>query len=316
MIQEQQQQPMQAFQRPVHTWEGPLREGHHELLCDYDEANVSGDWYGNISNFVRAITPSLPITPHPGHTAATSRCCYPLHLLWKEFDNPFGVEIPVQGAQMSWLRHNESLFYMPLLSGFSFVHAESGERYEHFVTAPPTDRAPLTQYMQNLISTKPFEKLASAHSCDFTFGSWYSVLWNPIHCQHHSPQRSAGIFLSYHLINPLRCSDTNPAISTNVASVLDVPSDILRQEVECHNTNRPTMFSSLLGILPYRVRSDVWYRWLGSGLYCAPLQLVKNCNALIMYELKRPGWAGHHDFEHYVKYDRSLSNFLDNPFLT
>eukprot|EP00759_Apiculatamorpha_spiralis_P054572 PhF_6_TR6976/c0_g1_i1/m.10316 len=308
--------PMDFTKPPLHTWEGPLREGHHELLCDYDDGVFTYDWYGNITNFVTATTPQMAITDHAEHTSGFTKLCYPLSSLWAFYDNPYGIEIPVNNAALTWQRPTDSLYYAPLLSAFNFVFAESQERIEHYATSPPTERAPLTQYVQQLISTPAYEKLRNARSCDFTFSSWISVLWNPIHCQHHSPQRSAGTFLTYHFINPLRCSDTHPSVNP-VFSMLDLPPEqqFLRQEIEIVNQDSSRVYCSMFGLLPYRARADMWFRWLGSGMYCAPLQLVKNCNTLILQELKRTKFSGHPDFEHYVKYDRSLANFLDNPYI-
>eukprot|EP00760_Papus_ankaliazontas_P035836 PhM_4_TR8043/c1_g1_i1/m.106631 len=325
-----------AMSNPTYTLEGPRREGVHELLCDYEDATMTQEWYGNISSFIRATTPVVPVHPHEGHAAETSKVCYRLSDLWKFFDTPYGHEVAVDNPHPNWLRDDEALFYMPLLSGFNFVDAKSGKRYEHYLACPPNDRPPLTQYMDTIVNSVSFSDLKDAWSCGFTFSSWISVLWYPIHCQHHTPQRSAGTVLTYYFINPLRCTDTC-SITTNIGPVLDMPSALLRQEVvaglatpppqqedmEVANTigstmsdpaPQRTMCASLFGMVPYRARSEVWYRWLGSGLYCAPLQLIKNSNVLLERELRRAegGFDTHPDFVHYLRYDRSLFNFLDS----
>ncbi|CUG89421.1 Hypothetical protein, putative [Bodo saltans] len=47
--------------------------------------------------------------------------------------------------------------------------------------------------------------LMEGSTTDVSFDSWFSVLWQPIYCHHHTPQRSCGAFLAFYVFRPARC---------------------------------------------------------------------------------------------------------------
>ena len=57
---------------------------------------------------------------------------------------------------------------------------------------------------KNKLSCLPKTFQRSRHHLDYTYHSWFSVLWQPIYCLNHSPTYSCGSFLAYYLVRPPR----------------------------------------------------------------------------------------------------------------
>lgn len=157
---------------------------------------------------------------------------YVLKELWKRFDFPFGCEIPVKGVALNPMKPmDNALFYVPLLSALHFTvaanslydgkiklptHSDMGSTPSTptveelaaangdivwLATEKPENRPPLYDQME-MLGRDMYPALLEACNTDFTPSSWFAVLWQPIHCHNHSPQRSAGSFILYYMLNP------------------------------------------------------------------------------------------------------------------
>ena len=352
---------------PSITWERIHHESYYELLCDYESIESSSQGYGAIIDFFKVATPIVTL---PRRSAPAT---YTLSQLWSYYDNAYGFEIVLPVPHTPFLPHTTKLFYVPLLSAVR-IQASDGFKFEHFVNAPPSDRPPLILYVDELEENyEVFRNLNQYPISNFTSQSWYSVLWVPIYCQHHTPQRSAGTFLTYHWLIPVKVTDNLPffakgnrrgrkshvdtlsringrfmevifkehpfrAQKTLLPEVRNPQSEeelqklhstgyvmnkkmetsvptfsktftpyevYAKEESECSKFMHP-----LFAFIPYRAKAKIWYRYLRPGIYCAPLQLIRNTKSFAFPTEDEHTWREHHDLVHYAEFDRNLSNFL------
>jgi hypothetical protein len=137
---------------------------------------------------------------------------YQLRDLWGAFRVPYAVQVhfetPVFLSPMKGPDH--SVYYTPQLSGFHFtVHPESANppaddttEFSWFAMDKPDARKPFYDQMQFVTSLPEYQYLDNAFHTDFTVGSWFAVLWLPVHIKNHTQTHSAGSFLCFYFINP------------------------------------------------------------------------------------------------------------------
>jgi hypothetical protein len=246
--------------------------------------------------------PHGPLPPPPLAPPAPMRRAAPLspaffllEELWRWYDQPFGVEVPVQVEGVDVM-----LFYVPYLSAIHLTvpapPAALGDRYRPWQTllsfvevGDPISRIPLWDKVVELAASCP--ALMRARSCELHPTSWYSVVWYPISINMHTKQYARGCFLTYHRLQPdlrfvLPVSALPPALSRYVAPVFTAPP-------------------LLCGLLPYKVRSDLWYpvermQQSASRVFAVPLYLMAGIPRLL-------STAGivHHDFNFYSAHLRA-----------
>ena len=223
-----------------------------DILVDYQNIDFEARCYGNIASFAHSATPKV----------SSSRCVYQsngevecvLGDIWKSLRNPYGVSVPLEKAALNPFKGpDRAVYYAPLLSGVNLTFAPTvpleqrkelltpevsgsplvGRDIRHvssdcttglhwFEDQKPEQRMPMFDRMRALSQTN-FAGVLSAKSTDFTPTSWFSILWQPIFCQNHTPKRSAGSFLVFYLVRP------NPALHQVTAlQNSDVPSPVFK----------------------------------------------------------------------------------------
>ena len=300
-------QDMADGTRP-HTdfWEIATREGPLEVLYDYDREAVTFKEYGNVASFLAVTTPQVPLHPGAGPTDGIL-----LSDIWAFYDDASGFEVPICTSKGDFAF---SLYYTPLVSSVNIRLAGSAETMEYSCGAPPLERLPFAQQVQYLISNKvgSFERMDGLRTTDVDPESYYSVLWVPIHCQAHSPQKSAGVFLTYHSIHPSRLSCAYPAINRPISMLTESSLPQAAQVSELRRsagTQASIYYCNCIGFIPFRVQSALWYRQISKRVFNAPLQLMRN--AYTVAHLKTVTDTVDHDMSFYVSHDREMSAFLN-----
>lgn len=175
--------------------------------------------------------------PQPPHVEAQ----YLLSNLWSAFAIPFGQEIRLAfDVRLSPLKSiDRKVYYTPMMSAFHFYprpnakHSDGSPVKDMRWVSPdkPENRKPLRDQVNDLTSLPEYEKLTIACNTDFTVGSWFAVLWNPIHVRNHTAVHSAGSFLCFYAINPPRLmpgSDFTGVEAHMRSDALSVPLPIWR----------------------------------------------------------------------------------------
>lgn len=132
--------------------------------------------------------------------------------LWIAFKIPFGATIRFENpVPLSAMKHADpEVYYTPQLSGFHFTvrdnaanpPADGRKHFSWFAMDKPDVRRPFYDTLTDLLATPAYSYLEGAVNTDFTLGSWFAVLWLPIHIKNHSQSHSAGSFLCFYLLNP------------------------------------------------------------------------------------------------------------------
>ena len=287
-------------------WEIAPREGPHETLCDFDAGAVTFEIYGNIANFLLVATPQMLLT-----SEEQSEFSIPLPKIWKFYDDVNGFEVPICTADGELAF---SLYYTPLLSSINIRIAESGELITYSTDAAPLERMPLAQQVEHLIqrAVSNLELLSTLKTVEVDPESYYSVLWAPIHCQSHSPQKSAGGFLTYHSIHPSKLNSSFPVANQPYSMVPESNIEVSPNEklINDEAGMRPesAYYCNCIGFIPYRAQSAIWYCETGKRTYSAPLQLIRNAYTLV--HLKTVTETADHDMGYYLKNDREMTQFL------
>ncbi|KAL0223154.1 hypothetical protein P9112_002544 [Eukaryota sp. TZLM1-RC] len=182
----------------------------------------------NFETFSESISPLLPLRPrkHSRPTRTTqcktsaqcrcgcripiTECEYFLRDLWRFYDLPFGLEVPVKNLPVSHVH------FVPYLSSVQiYVHVDAVNNLSHLISPPsvsPIDDAQLVLEFFETVQPEarlPFPEQihALAASCPLLNEgkssllhprSWFSVLWYPLLCDKHTIPFLKGSFLSYH----------------------------------------------------------------------------------------------------------------------
>ena len=192
---------------------------------------------------VPQLSTSTPSTSSTATHVNFAEPSFYLREMWATMDLPYGVRVPLQNAFLCPFRPPEHcVFYTPILSGINFTFmnnskylarlsatsgislmddnddtmstssfgsakgfASGGNRHTMvwYAAEKPENRAPLVDQV-DLLQKQIFPALYEAENTDFTHNSWFAVLWQPIQCNNHTPQRSCGSFLAMYLIRPPR----------------------------------------------------------------------------------------------------------------
>ncbi|KNH09655.1 hypothetical protein XU18_0340 [Perkinsela sp. CCAP 1560/4] len=293
------------------SWEILSREGVHESLRDYDDANVTFREYGNISNLLLVATPQVNISVDEERS-----CSIPLARLWSFYETTSGFEIPICSPNGNFYT---SLYYIPLLSSINIRILETDETIAFSETLPPLDRLPLTERISQLLRdpSGKFAQLSLLQSIEVDPESYYSVLWAPIHCHAHSPQKSAGVFVTYHSIHPSQLSSHFP-VANHMTNQLDMPSQLEMfkmispkspsADFTTPNDERTSYYCNCIGYMPFRAQSQMWYRTEKKRVYRAPLQLL--IAAFILTHRSTIAPSIDHDMMYYMTHDNGMADFL------
>ncbi|KAL0210708.1 hypothetical protein RCL1_005144 [Eukaryota sp. TZLM3-RCL] len=182
----------------------------------------------NYEIFSECVSPILPLRPCPNASRAvrpqcrtktpcscgclthSSLCEYFLRDLWRFYDLPFGLEVPIINLPVS------RVHFIPYVSGMQlFLYKDSLESFSHLL--PPTQplifddaalvfeffefnhpevRIPFPEQIHSLSSS--CRLLSEATSSMLHPRSWYSVLWYPVLCDKNTISYLKGSFISYH----------------------------------------------------------------------------------------------------------------------
>lgn len=91
----------------------------------------------------------------------------------------------------------------PVSSSSSISQTCSPAPFVWYAPERPENRRGLIDQIEILAETE-CNALLESNTTDLTFDSWFSVLWQPVHCHHHTPQRSCGSFLAFYVFRPAR----------------------------------------------------------------------------------------------------------------
>ncbi|KAL0246862.1 hypothetical protein GEMRC1_008068 [Eukaryota sp. GEM-RC1] len=137
-------------------------------------------------------------------------CEYFLRDLWRFYDLPFGLEVPITNSTVN------RVHFVPYLSSIQiFLHTDAVPSFSHMIPEleiPPFDDVQLV--LEYFETTQPENRLpfpeqihALSASCPLLYEglssclhprSWFSVLWCPLLCDKHSIPLLRGSFLTYH----------------------------------------------------------------------------------------------------------------------
>mmetsp|Transcript_27951 Transcript_27951/g.43333 ORF Transcript_27951/g.43333 Transcript_27951/m.43333 type:complete len:405 (-) Transcript_27951:37-1251(-) len=283
-------------------WEIVSREGIPEVLCDSGTASITFREYGNIANFFLFTVPRL-LSRGDFHSSSM-----PLSQLWKFYDDMSGIEVPLCSPNETLL---QTLYYMPLLSTLNIRIAKTCKVLHFSEDRPPLERPPLYHHISQLVmEDEIFSPLNSLFLGEIDPSSYYSVLWVPIHCQAHSPQRSAGAFLTYHTFSPTKLSRHFPVANrdsmVNEMTITD-HHDSLCVSTSIHE-EQEFYFCNCIGFIPFRARADIWYCGMQKSTYRAPLQLL--IAAFHLVQVSPLSQKVDHDMIFYLNHDKSMADFL------
>lgn len=116
----------------------------------------------------------------------------PLENLWKFYDFPYGIEIPLH-----LLDKLERVYYVPYLSAVQLYNQKSSLIFEFFETDRPDLRLQFPEKIEELSRSQKCLKESDLQDLDQS-KSWFSVVWSPILCHHQTMNFIKGEFLMYY----------------------------------------------------------------------------------------------------------------------